>query len=70
MTERKSTNLYVGVCIAQSILIIALAFYMGREKTTNEELLKENERNQFALQMNASEMARLKEMLDTCGTKK
>lgn len=71
MIEKKqNVNLYVGVCIAQSIIIIALAFYMGMEKTVHDEIRKENERNKFALQINTSEIARLKGMLDTCGTQK
>jgi len=54
----------------QSVIIIALAFYVGHLKTQTEELTKENERNGFALQINNAQLSRLKGILDTCGTKK
>jgi hypothetical protein len=55
--------------VLQSIAIIALSFYIGHQKTAHEALVKENERNAFALQVNTSQIARLKASLDTCGTK-
>ena len=70
MTVSKSNNLYVAVCIIQSIAIVALAFYVGSLKTKTEEQRKENERNAFSLQMNAHEISKLKVLLDTCSAKK
>ena len=70
MTDQKSTNVYVIVCIVQSAIIMALAFYVGHLKTQTEELTKENERNGFALQINNAQLSRMKGILDTCGTKK
>jgi hypothetical protein len=69
MTDQKTINLYIIVCVVQSIAIIALSFYIGHQKTAQEELVKENERNTFALQLNASRIEHLKASLDTCGTK-
>ena len=42
MTTQKSNNLYVGVCIAQSIAIVALAFYIGSLRTQSEEQKKDD----------------------------
>jgi hypothetical protein len=70
MSTQNSNNLYVGVCIAQSVVIVALAFYVGSLRTQSEEQTKENERNNFSLQMNANEISTLKARLDTCSAKK
>lgn len=70
MLDFKGNNIYVIICVFQSLVIIALAFYMGSQKTTIEEYEKESERNKFELQMNANQLVRLKGQLDTCGVEK
>ncbi len=66
MNDSPTNNFYFWCCIAQSIVIIALAFYIGKEKISKGELLKEKERNAFALRISESEISRLKAMVDTC----
>ncbi|MBC7486322.1 MAG: hypothetical protein H7282_06200 [Cytophagaceae bacterium] len=71
MTALKSYSFYFWCCLAQSVLIIGLAFYAGREKSEKEELLQEKEMAAFALTVREAEVSRLKAIVDTChGEKK
>jgi len=71
MMESKSSTLYFWVCLAQSIVIIGLAFYAGKEKSEKEELLQQKEMASFTLNIREAEVSRLKAIVDTChGEKK
>ncbi|MDF2455230.1 MAG: hypothetical protein K0R51_1223 [Cytophagaceae bacterium] len=71
MTELKSPSFYFWCCLAQSIVIIGLAFYAGNQKSEKEKLLQEKEMNAFTLTVREAELSRLKAIVDTCyGEKK
>jgi hypothetical protein len=69
--ENKSVPFYFWCCIVQSLFIIGLAFYAGKEKSEKEQLLQEKEMASFALNIREAEVQQLKAILDTChGEKK
>lgn len=71
MTDSKSNVFYFWCCMVQSVVIIGLAFYAGREKTDKEELLKQKEMSSFEWTVREAEMSRLRAIIDTChGEKK
>ncbi|MDB5255971.1 MAG: hypothetical protein JWM14_666 [Chitinophagaceae bacterium] len=66
MTDYKSTTFFFWCCLAQSLIIIGLAFYAGNEKADKEELVKEKEMASFGLMVTEGEVSRLKVLLDSC----
>ena len=71
MTTVKLNSFYFWCCLVQSVVIIGLAFYAGKEKSGKEELVKENEMTSFALMLREAEVNRLRAIVDTChGEKK
>lgn len=71
MTEIKSFSFYFWCCLAQSLVIIGLAFYAGNQKSEKEELLNEKEMASFALNIREAELIKLRAIVDTChGEKK
>lgn len=71
MIESKSNAFYFWCCLVQSLVIIGLAFYAGKEKSEKEELLQEKEMSSFALNIREAEVSRLRAIVDTChGEKK
>lgn len=66
----KTTSFYFWCCILQSIVIVALSFYAGNEKSEKEELQKEKEITSFELMIRQSELNKLKALVDTCNGKK
>jgi hypothetical protein len=71
MSETKSTGVYFWVCIAQSLVIIALAFYTGKVRMEKETIVKEKDMASFSLMVREAEVIKLKAIVDTChGEKK
>ncbi|MDB5271937.1 MAG: hypothetical protein JWO58_304 [Chitinophagaceae bacterium] len=70
MNETKSTSVYFWVCIAQSLIIIGLAFYTGKEKMEKKTIVKEKDMASFSLMVREAEVAKLKAIVDTCHGKK
>ncbi|HSZ73080.1 MAG TPA: hypothetical protein VK750_10435 [Cytophagaceae bacterium] len=63
MNDTHSNTFYFWCCIVQSIVIIALACYAGKEKTEKEELVKEKEMNAFTLMVREAEINKLKAIM-------
>lgn len=71
MIESKSNAFYFWCCLVQSLVIIGLAFYAGKEKSEKEELFQEKEMASFELNIRQAEVSRLRAIVDTChGEKK
>lgn len=70
MNNTSQPSVYFWCCIAQSVVIVALAFYVGALRKESEQLAQQKEMASFALTVREGEISELKAMIDSCHAEK